>query len=141
MTSELLATYHLLDGVAKTMGRVPVMTLSCTTFSGERRELPVSTTTSLRDLQQELCSLFHKPFPRTKASLTIEGLVYDEFIQQPFKTCGGRVVEAQVTFHPTDDPFFYDLRDRKMRPPRDELSPRPAPAFPALDDGTTLLLG
>ena len=48
----------------------------------------------------------------------MEGLVYDEFIQQPFKTCGGRVVEAQVTFHPTDDPFFYDLRDRRRQPYR-----------------------
>ena len=36
-------------------------------------------------------------------------------------------------FMPTDNPFFYDVRDRKMTPAREELSPRAAPAFPALD--------
>ena len=94
----------------------------------------------LRDLQKKLCAAFKYPFPRMMASLTMCGTTHDEFFSQPFAK-GVPDEPCVVAFFPTDDPFFYDLRDRKMRPPRDELSPRPAPAFPALDDGTTLLLG
>ena len=51
--------------------------------------------------------------------------VYDEFIQVPFRGCSGSV-EAIVTFANTDDPYFYDLRDRRSgnRPSRDS-SPEP----------------
>ena len=94
----------------------------------------------LRDLQELLCTTFKYPFPRMMASLTVCGTTHDEFFSQPFAK-GVPDEPCVVAFFPSDDPFFYDLRDRKMRPPRDELSPRPAPAFPALDDGTTLLLG
>ena len=47
-----------------------------------------------------------------KATLTVGSEVYDEFIQMPFKNCAG-AVEAIVTFAPTDDPYFYDLSDRR----------------------------
>ena len=94
----------------------------------------------LRDLQKKLCAAFKYPFPRMMASLTVCGTTHDEFFSQPFAK-GVPDEPCVVAFFPTDDPFFYDLRDRKMRPPRDELSPRPAPALPALDDGTPLLLG
>ena len=94
----------------------------------------------LRDLQKKLCAAFKYPFPRMMASLTVCGTTHDEFFSQPFAK-GVPDEPCVVAFFPTDDPFFYDLRDRKMRPPRDELSLQPAPAFPALDDDTPLLLG
>ena len=43
--------------------------------------------------------------------MTIGNQVFDEFIQQPFQTCNGSFVEAEITFKQTDDPYFYDLHD------------------------------
>ena len=81
-------------------------------LNGETSEIAVGPRTSLRELQVILCKLFHHPFPATKATLIVGEDVYDEFIQMPFKSCAG-TVEATVTFAPTDDPYFYDLRDRR----------------------------
>ena len=82
------------------------------TAYGESHEVAVEPGTSLRDLQRVLCKLFRQRFPAMKATLMVENEVYDEFIQIPFKNRVG-TVEAAVKFAPTDDPFFYDLRDRK----------------------------
>ena len=48
--------------------------------------------------------------------------VYDDFKHVPFKTCSGSV-EASVTFAPTGDPYFYDLRDRRGKKTPDDTSP------------------
>ena len=94
-------------------------------LSGERREINVDPNTSLRELQALVCKLFGKRFPAMKATLVVADNVYDEFIQEPFVTCSGSV-EAIITFANTDDPYFYDLRDRRLgnRPSRD-WSPEP----------------
>ena len=92
---------------------------------------------TLRELQKDLCRTFQKPFPAKMAILTVAGKVYDDFNARPF--AGGPPSETcTVVFEDTDDPFFYDFRDRKMAPVREELSPRPTPVFPALD-GVPLL--
>ena len=91
-----------------------------------------SAKTSLRDLQEDLCRAFKKPFPAKMAILTVDGQVHDDFQARPFAE-GAPSEACTVVFKQTDDPFFYDLRDRKMVPVREELSPRPTPAFPALD--------
>ena len=65
----------------------------------------------LRDLQQVLCKAFKKSFPATMASLTVNGVLYDEFHQQPFKRDHPRD-ECVVEFKPTDNPLFYDIDDR-----------------------------
>jgi len=71
---------------------------------------------SLRECQQDICKLFRKAFPRFKACLVFQGpagpRVYDEFIQHPFRKCPPSD-EAAVVFEETDDPYFYDLRDRR----------------------------
>ena len=51
------------------------------------------------------------------ATLIVGSDVYDEFIQVPFRNCSG-TAEATVTFAKTDDPYFYDLRDRRREPAR-----------------------
>ena len=65
----------------------------------------------LRDLQQDLCRAFEKPFPATMASLTVNGVLYDDFHQQPFKNDHPRG-ECVVEFKPTDNPLSYDIDDR-----------------------------
>ena len=85
----------------------------------------------LRDLQERLCAAFKYPFPKMMASLTVAGTTHDEFFSQPFVE-GVPDDPCVVNFTETDDPFFYDWRDRRMAPAREELSPRAAPAFPAL---------
>ena len=95
-------------------------------LSGETtREIAVDPCTSLRELQALVCKLFRQRFPATKATMVVGDEVYDEFIQVPFRGCSGSV-EAIVTFANTDDPYFYDLRDRRSgnRPSRDS-SPEP----------------
>ena len=79
---------------------------------GETAEIAVDSDVSLRELQALVCKLFHQRFPATKATLVVDHMVYDDFMHIPFKTCTGSV-EATVTFAPTDDPYFYDLRDRR----------------------------
>ena len=95
-------------------------------LSGETtREIAVDPCTSLRELRALVCKLFRQRFPSTKATMVVGDDVYDEFIQVPFRGCSGSV-EAIVTFANTDDPDFYDLRDRRSgnRPSRDS-SPEP----------------
>ena len=92
---------------------------------GETAEVAVDSDASLRELQALVCKLFRQRFPATKATLIVGDDVYDEFIQVPFRGCFG-CVEATVTFGPTDDPYFYDLRDRRSgkKAPSD-TSPEP----------------
>ena len=94
-------------------------------LNGEMREIAVDPSTSLRELQALVCKIFRKRFPAMKATLVVGDDVYDEFIQVPFRGCSGSV-EAIITFADTDDPYFYDLRDRcpGNRPSRDS-SPEP----------------
>ena len=67
---------------------------------------------SLGDVQQQLCRIFRRRFPATKAVLqTAGGVRYDEFLQLPFKNCvEGEIFD--VMFASTDDPYFYDQMDR-----------------------------
>ena len=82
--------------------------------SGEIQELAVQSEASLREMQLLLCRICRKSFPAMKATLIVGENVYDEFMQVPFQDCSGSV-EATVTFNRTDDPYFYDLRDRRQK--------------------------
>ena len=80
-------------------------------ITGEEHDICVRKNTSLRDMQETLCRLFRMPFPKTKACIAIGNRSYDEFVQRPFvDCCGGDVMT--VVFTQTDDPYFYDMRDR-----------------------------
>ncbi len=69
---------------------------------------------SLADVQREICHIFSQSFPAMKATVSVGGKKYDEFVQTPFRSCSeGEVIE--VSFSKTDDPFFYDVADRKGR--------------------------
>ena len=62
-------------------------------------------------VQHRLCKLFGQRFPKMKASLTVRGTCFDDFLEQPFlEASHGDIVN--VTFERTDDPYFYDLADR-----------------------------
>ena len=89
-------------------------------MTGEEHEICVCNNTSLRDVQETVCRLYRAPFPKTKVCLTHGGHTYDEFSQRPFiNCCGGEVMNA--VFIKTDDPYFYDLRDRRRRPRQPSL--------------------
>ena len=48
--------------------------------------------------------------------ITLGGITYDEFADMPFVDCAPEDVMS-VVFINTDDPFFYDLRDRRRPRP------------------------
>jgi hypothetical protein len=66
----------------------------------------------LRDVQSELCRLFRQRFPTTMAVVFIDGTTFDGFQTQPFAACSDGQ-EVLVHFQQTDDPFFFDLADRR----------------------------
>ena len=72
--------------------------------------LEVQPQTALRDLQFALCRHFGQQFPAMKATLVVGNRTFTEFEDKPF--CSGET-EATVVFMQTDDPYFYDLRDRR----------------------------
>ena len=85
----------------------------------------------LRDMQKALCQAFKQRFPSTMASVTVNGKEFDEFQNQPFKE--GAADGCVVKFKPTDDPYFYDLADRKEKVKLDEQTqPQLLPAIPDL---------
>jgi len=78
-------------------------------------ELPVQQDADLRSLQEELCRLFGKPFPKMTATVRVNGESFDDFQDTPFRALDpGSLVE--VGFEQTTDPYFYDLIDRTQRP-------------------------
>jgi hypothetical protein len=81
-------------------------------LSGDACRLAVSASTTLRDVQQGLCHFFRRPFPAMKATLVIDGRSYSEFDDLPFRQLPS---EASVVFSATDDPFFYDVMDRRPK--------------------------
>jgi len=91
-----------------------------TVSSSLSAELTVDRNLTLRDCQEELCKLFKKSFPKFKACLVIQGprgpRVYNDFMDHPFRKCTPSD-EATVVFEQTDDPYFYDLRDRRGKKP------------------------
>ena len=86
--------------------------VSITNLDGYTVDISVNSDASLRELQAIVCKLFRQSFPSKKAALIVAGRVYCDFIDVPFKHCSGSL-EATVIFSPTDDPYFYDLRDRR----------------------------
>ena len=67
----------------------------------------------LRHVQKELCGLFRRPFPAMMASVRTENKTFDSFMDQPFLECAdGENIE--VVFSATDDPYFFDLEDRRV---------------------------
>ena len=89
-------------------------------MTGDEHTIVVTRDTLLRDVQETICMLCHKPFPSTKACLIIGSHTYDEFMDRPFVDCCSNEVIAVIFTH-TDDPYFYDLRDRKHKPNRPPL--------------------
>ena len=89
----------------------------------------------LRALQKSFCALFGQRFPAMMATLNVQGEKFDSFNEQPFSGCTGNSVEAVVAFVPTDDPFFYDLMDR--RGPKAVLEQTILAEVPPFPDGDT----
>ena len=51
--------------------------------------------------------------PPTTIAIVVNGEQFNEFTQFPFQHCLVSAVAAAVVFMNTDDPYFYDLEDRK----------------------------
>ena len=79
--------------------------------AGVEESCDVDRASSLADVQQLLCRLYRQTFPGTKAILTSNDVLFDVFVQYPFKTCSEGAT-FEVEFVDTDDPFFYDKFDR-----------------------------
>ena len=69
----------------------------------------------MRDVQEQICRLFRKSFPATKVCLAMGSRSYDEFFDLPFVSVVDDTVMS-VVFISTDDPYFYDLADRRRGP-------------------------
>ena len=82
-------------------------------FEGDVRPLSVCNESTLRDVQQRLCKMFGRPFPKTKCLLDVAGVKYEDFIEKPFDDIVVDFTPCYVYFQPTDDPYFYDWEDRK----------------------------
>ena len=82
-------------------------------FEGDVRPLSVRRETTLRDVQKQLCKMFGRPFPKTKCLLVVAGVLYEDFIERPFEDIVVDFTPCRMYFEPTDDPYFYDLEDRK----------------------------
>ena len=79
---------------------------------GDVRPLSVRREATLRDVQKQLCTMFRRPFPKTKCLLDVAGVQYEDFIEKPFEVCVD-FTPCRIYFEPTDDPYFYDLVDRR----------------------------
>ena len=79
--------------------------------AGEAFSVEVAPGMRLGACQKRLCLIFKQRFPLMKASVRVGTELFDEFSHTPFLKCdeGGSI---EVIFAFTDDPFFYDLRDR-----------------------------
>ena len=113
-------------------GGATQLTVTGRSITGQEHAITVTRRTRLRDVQDIVCRLFHKPFPRTKACITLGGITYDEFADMPFVDCASEDVMT-VVFINTDDPFFYDLRDRRPGPCTPPLELQQALAVSPLD--------
>lgn len=72
----------------------------------------VQPNTQLRDVQAALCKMFRQRFPSTMAVVLIDGVAFTSFQARPFVACA-EGQEVLVHFQQSDDPFFYDLADRR----------------------------
>ena len=86
--------------------------LTLRTISGKDVAVDVSRDASSASVQRKICGLFYQRFPTLKASFVIGDRCFDEFLHKPFFDCDDNIV-ACVVFEETDDPFFYDLIQRK----------------------------
>ena len=58
-------------------------------------------------------TMFGQPFPKNKCLLDVAGVKYEDFIEKPFEDIVADFTPCSIYFEPTDDPYFYDLEDRK----------------------------
>jgi hypothetical protein len=95
------------------------MFLSVRFSSGQvERVMLVRRPQRLMDLQKDLCRTFHARFPAEMAVITtFAGKRFEDFETMPFKEVPEDMVEvlATVEFLPTDNPYFYDVRDRREK--------------------------
>ena len=91
------------------------VTVKLCAVSGDAHELTVARCARLREVQEQICRLFRKSFPATKVCIAVGSHNYDEFLDMPFASCVDNAV-LSVVFISTDDPYFYDLADRRRGP-------------------------
>ena len=103
--------HHLYQGKKKESTKEKPIAINLT-FGDATHAHVVQKNASLRDVQKDVCRMFRQRFPAKKARLIANGANFDEFIQKPFhRSKEGDIVT--VLFSDTDDPYFYDLFDRK----------------------------
>jgi hypothetical protein len=112
LRAKLFMSHHHLNEGKKESKQEKAIPINLT-FGDATHAHVVHKNASLRDVQQDVCRMFHQRFPAKKAILVdAMGRTFDEFIQKPFHRCkeGDNII---VRFNDTDDPYFYDWFDRK----------------------------
>ena len=92
--------------------RLAMVPVVLCTSEGFARRYEFARDTRLRAIQQQLCKDFGRSFPATKAVLVLDKTCFSEFEDLPFTRCPENA-EFTVVFSATDDPYYYDLRDRR----------------------------
>ena len=85
------------------------------TSGGLARRYEFARETRLRAIQQQVCKDFGRSFSATKAVLVLDKICFGEFENLPF-TCRPEDAKFTVVFSPTDDPYYYDIHDRRRGP-------------------------
>ena len=78
---------------------------------GDEESCDIQRDSSLAAVQHLLCRLYRQSFPARKAVLTSDDVLFDAFVQCPFKTCNEGAA-YEVRFVDTDEVLFYDKFDR-----------------------------
>ena len=89
-----------------------MVTVKLRSIAGTEHDITVSWGTRLHDIQEQVRMLYHKPFPSANVCLGLNGKTSDEFMDKPFWGFADKAALG-VVFMQTDDPYFYDLRDRR----------------------------
>ena len=61
-----------------------MVTVKLRSIVGTEHDITVSWGTRLRDIHEQVCMLYHKPFPSTKVCLGLNGKTSDELMDKPF---------------------------------------------------------
>ena len=66
-------------------------------------------TTSLGEMQRQLCTMFGKSWPRTQVGLLVGGVAFDEFMQQPLLHLQRDGEQVTAVFSIARDLKYLDL--------------------------------
>ena len=106
LRGQLLFSYHIMQRGRR--HRFVKVNLKSALSADDVHQTRICKDWSLRDVQANICRLFGKNFPATKAALIINGKRYTSFLDRPCARCEPGC-DVPVLFSATKDPFFFRL--------------------------------